>query len=200
MNIMTKLIQQVALDAEAEARRVSGEIADEVVSISEEEFFETTLNYIKENESSFEAIVFEINKFLQKLEDYNNSNFSVADQSLSGKIRSLSHKKDIIYKDFFVIQNMINNFLGQEIIMTYVHIDDEGKREIRISENDIEHLQVAGVIRYKGAKTGSVKLSYNVENHYEILKNSLPEEENVRLQIAAQTVEGRWHKYRKKVL
>lgn len=81
--------------------------------------------------------------------------------------------------------------------MTYVHVDDEGKREIRISDNNIEHLMVTTGTRWYGEYA---KLSYVVDSHYQALQNSLPKEENNKLQQAAQTVETRYQEHKKRVL
>jgi len=63
--------------------------------------------------------------------------------------------------------------------MTYVHVDESGKREIRISDNDIAHLGISsGLTRFGNP---FYKLSYNVESHYKTLKNSLPLEDNESL-------------------
>lgn len=199
MNIMVKLIENVAKDVENEAARNAGEeIAEEVVSVSEEEFFETTLNYIKENGVSFSIIKQEIQKFLNKLEDYDNSP-SKGGSSIEMITKNLELKKEFIYKDFFNIQNLINNFLGQNIAMTYVHIDESGRREIRISDNNIEHLAVTEGQRWPNGPKYA-KLTYVVEDHYEKLKNELPEEENEHLQITASEVDKRYKEHRRKVL
>jgi hypothetical protein len=47
--------------------------------------------------------------------------------------------------------------------MTYVHVDESGRREIRISDNDISHLGIS-----EGTFRGNPfhKLSYDVQSHY----------------------------------
>lgn len=61
--------------------------------------------------------------------------------------------------------------------MSYVHIDDEGRRDIRISQNDISHLGIiSGVHSWNG--NSFFRLGYYMEEHYKNLKNSLSDEEN----------------------
>ena len=82
--------------------------------------------------------------------------------------------------------------------MTYVHIDDDGRREIRISDNDISHLGITQGIMWNG--NPFYKLGYNVETHYQTLTNSLPKEDNDTLQQTAMEIENRYLSYKKRVL
>ncbi len=199
MNIIAKMITDVSTDVEQEISQELGEeISEKVVSVSEEDFYETTLKYIQDNEASFSIIKQEIQKFLEKVRQY-EALPSKGYSSIAMSTTLLKLQKEFIYKDFFNIQNLINQFLGQTIAMTYVHIDEFGKREIRISENNIEHLAITiGQTWSKGSKYA--KLSYVVQDNYEKLQNTLPKEDNEKLQAAAAEVESRYHKHRKKVL
>lgn len=107
-------------------------------------------------------------------------------------------QKEMIYQDFFRVQNLINHFLGQRVLITYVHIDDTGKREIRLIDNDLEHLQATTFNNGYGRKWAS--LGYIVEDHYRLLKNSLSDDENRGLDETAKEVESRYLKYRGKIL
>jgi hypothetical protein len=199
MNIMAKMIMDVSADVEREVSEEAGaEIAENVVSVSENEFFETTLDYIQNNGVNFTIIKQEIQKFLKKLEEY-ESLPSIGHASIGVASNLLKLKKEFIYKDFFNIQNLINEFLGQTIAMTYVHIDDSGRREIRISENNIEHLATTTGQRWPNGPKYA-KLSYVVNDHYQKLENSLPKENNDQLQAAAMEVETRYREHNRKVL
>ena len=131
--------------------------------------------------------------------------YEIAEKQISGNSKleivkqKLELKKDLIYKDFFELQNLINLFINQKIIMTYVHVDPvAGTREIRLFDNSIDHLQVQeGVGRYGGSYA---TLRYDVGAHYELLKNSLSDEENQGLQLTASEVEARYAKYKGKIL
>jgi len=84
------------------------------------------------------------------------------------------------------------------VLITYVHIDDTGKREIRLIDNDLEHLQATTFNNGYGRKWAS--LGYIVEDHYRLLKNSLSDDENRGLDETAKEVESRYLKYRGKIL
>jgi hypothetical protein len=53
--------------------------------------------------------------------------------------------------------------------MTYVHIDESGRREIRIFENNIEHLRITKSAKWPGGPEFA-KLSYVVDKDYQLLK------------------------------
>lgn len=120
------------------------------------------------------------------------------DESVRTKILLLETKKNLLYSDFFEIQNLMNSLIGQRIVMTYVHVDENGRREIRVSENDISHLGISEGMSWK--QQPFHKLTYDVANHYNILKNSLPQEENETLQQTAMEVEKRYLEHKKKIL
>lgn len=106
--------------------------------------------------------------------------------------------KKLIYTDFFNLQNLINGLMYQKIFMTYVHEDPiTGNREIKIYENDVEHL-VTTHSSYYGREI--IKLTYTMDSHMETLKNSLNDDENIGLQNTAQEVTRRYRRYNKKIL
>lgn len=179
----------------ANAEAIAAGVANAAITMTEDEFCQTVLNYISQN-TGYDQIVIKIKNFLNKLKEYNLPK-KFGGGSLEERIKWLELKKDLIYKDFFELQNLINNFLGQEIKMTYVHTDDEGRREIRISENNIDHLMVTRGSSYWGEYA---KLTYVVDSGYEKLKNSLPEEDNDTLQDTAREVEYRYEKNKKRVM
>ncbi len=88
--------------------------------------------------------------------------------------------------------------MKQKIILTYVHVDPiSGQREIRLYDNSIQDASVT-INSYYGREYA--KLSYTWGNHYQMLQNALPKEDNNGLQNTAQEVERRYEKYRGKIL
>ena len=174
---------------------IAAGIAEEMATMSEDEFYQIVLDYIL-NSSEYPMIMKAIKDFLNKLQQYQVPT-KFGGGGLAARIQYLKQQKDIIYADFFTLQNLINSFLGQRIQMTYVHVDDEGRREIRISDNNIEHLVIQDIESYWGQ---SAKLTYVVETGYDKLMNSLPREDNERLQTTATTVERRYDLNKKRVM
>lgn len=176
---------------------LSQSIAEEVINISHDELQQQLIEEITHSSGDLLFKIKEkIIEFVKVVEEYEKSHpkyFATIGQELA----ALEKKKDMIYARFFEIQNLINLFIGQKVVMTYVHVDDQGRREIRISENDIEHL---GISEGMWGNNPYHKLSYDVQNHYKLLQNSLPEEDNEKLQQTAAEVERRYDKYKKRVL
>ena len=121
-------------------------------------------------------------------------------QVIVGTVEHLELQKDLIYEAFFEVQNLINDYIGQKIVMTYVHVDENtGQREIRVFDNTIENVGVGTFERWSGGATYS-KLSYEMVQHYQKLRNSLPDELNRGLQETAQQVDSRFKKYKRRIL
>ena len=110
----------------------------------------------------------------------------------------LELKKDMIYKTFFRLQNLINAYEGQRIRITYVHTDDNGRKEIRLYDNNASDLEV----RWSNKKYGRnyQKLTYVMSDTYTKLNNALPEETNEHLQSTAQEVEKRFENNRNHIV
>lgn len=184
-----------------EVLSVADSVAEEICSITPEQ-----LEKELEGEDDvdldllFEQIKIKIAAFLNKMDEYERLNLQAgAGNTIGSLLKKLELQKEFIYADFFEIQNLINTFLGQRIVMTYVHVDDKGRRSIRISDNDISHLGiVAGTNHWDGSSF--YKLGYYMEDHYRNLKNSLPEEENEGLQQTAAEVEYRYLQYKKRIM
>lgn len=176
---------------------IGSQIADETIDITHEEIASKINQELIYNSNLFLTIRKKIESFLEKVEFYEKDNTNNLG-SISQQIARLKAKKEFIYADFFEIQNLINAFLGQRIIMTYVHVDDEGKREIRIADNDIMHLTISQGTNWGG--NPFYKLSYVVDNHYQVLKNSLPEKDNNTLNNTAMEIERRYIEYKKRIL
>ena len=118
--------------------------------------------------------------------------------SFDEQIYKLELKRDLIYKDFFELQNLINAFIYQKVIMTFVSVDPQtGRRELRIFDNNVEQVQTQVVNNHNRSYT---KLSYDVAEHYRILKNSLPDELNENLQNVAADVTERYVKYKGRIM
>ena len=172
------------------------EIAEEVVNISHEELASTINSELIGSKSLLPIIKQKIIHFLDTVEKYENTPKNIG--TIGQYLTRLRNQKEFIYAEFFEIQNLINAFLGQKIVMTYVHVDDEGRREIRISDNDISHLGINQGIMWNG--NPFYKLGYDVQDRYSTLKNSLPMEENLTLQETAMEVERRYLENKKRVM
>lgn len=172
------------------------EIAEDVISVSHEDLAQSIDQELLGNSSLLPIIKEKILHFLDTVEKYENNPKGIG--TIGQQLTRLRNQKEFIYAEFFEIQNLINAFLGQRIVMTYVHVDDEGRREIRISDNDVSHLGIARGTMWNG--NPFYKLGYNVESHYQTLKNGLPREDNEALQATAMEVERRYMEYKKRVL
>lgn len=139
-----------------------------------------------------------INKLIVDMEMYQNQTKYISGHSIEDTKEKLQKKKDLIYKDFFELQNLINLFIYQKIVMTYVHVDPlTGTRELRIFDNNISQLQVMTVNNYGRSYA---KLGYDINERYIQLRNSLSDEENSGLQSVAAEVEARYAKYKGRIL
>ena len=172
------------------------EIAEEVVNISHEELVSMINSELIGSKSLLPIIKQKIIHFLNTVEKYENTPKNIG--TIGQYLTRLRNQKEFIYAEFFEIQNLINAFLGQRIVMTYVHVDDEGRREIRISDNDISHLGINQGIMWNG--NPFYKLGYDVQQQYSTLKNSLPMEDNLTLQETAMEVERRYLENKKRVM
>lgn len=175
-------------------------VADEIPKITQEDM-EMAINQdlIGSNEL-FIQICEAIDYFIDLVDKYEHSHGHTG--SVSNQIAKLKYTKDYIYSSFFKIQNLINAFIGQRIVMTYVHIAEDGTREIRISDNNIEHIQAIEAERWPGGRKFT-KLSYVVEDDYKLLSRNIPEGETnneLKLQETAKEVERRYRTYKKRVL
>lgn len=132
------------------------------------------------------------------MEMYQNQIKLLPEKTIASTMQKLQLKKDLIYKDFFELQNLINLFIYQKVVMTYVHVDPvTGHRELRIFDNDISQLEVMQVNNYGRSYA---KLGYDINERYQQLKNSLSDEENLGLQTTAAEVEARYVKYKGRIL
>lgn len=156
-------------------------------------------NFNQNLNANMDEIIQLINNLIVNMEQYQIMTKMMSNLSSSeSQIMKLEMKKDLIYNDFFKLQNLINAFAYQKVIMTYVQVDPvTGQRELRIFDNDIDHLVTETVQNY--GKSYS-KLSYDIGDHYLKLKNSLPDGLNAGLQETAKQVTLRYEKYRKRIL
>ena len=160
------------------------------------EFSATTMNELMQN------IRFLIDKLIANMELY-EAQLKIISQIEDVKksqlqLKKMELRKELIYEDFFKLQNLINLFINQKIIMTYVHVDPQtGRREIRIFDNDISSLEAKIINQY--GKTYA-KLEYDVQDHFKQLKNLLPDEDNEGLQNVAAEVDARYKKYKGRIL
>ena len=182
----------------AEIEQLSEEFS--VVTLKEinEAFHQEIDNFSQDIAGQFEKIKALINSLITSMEEYQNQTKLLPDKTIASTMQKLKLKKDLIYKDFFELQNLINLFIYQKVLMTYVHVDPiTGQREIRLFNNDISHLEITVVNNYGRSYA---KLGYDVESRYQQLKNSLSDEENSGLQATAAEVEARYVKYKGRIL
>lgn len=178
------------------------QIAEEYSSITLEEVNKAFYQEIDEFSQDIQGQLAEIKKLINQLiidmELYQSSIKLITGISIEATKQKLELKKELIYKDFFQLQNLINLFIYQKIIMTYVHVDPiTGHRELRIFDNNIDQLQTMTVNNYGRSYA---KLGYELTQHYLQLKNSLSDEENLGLQNTAAEVEARYAKYKGRIL
>lgn len=178
-------------------------VIEEAVTVTTEQIeqaLEAEINAYRDNENGLLLEIQElINQVIRNIQEYQVATKNSRSGSVLQKAQELELRKNLIYKDFFLLQNKINLFLHQKVVITYVHVDPiTGKREIRLVDNDIEHLQVAEMKTPWGSTYA--KLHYDINSHYQQLLNSLPREENETLQETALQVELRWQKFKKQII
>lgn len=146
----------------------------------------------------FERIKALIESLIINMELYQNQVKLLPEKTIAATMQKLQLKKDLIYKDFFQLQNLMNLFIYQKVLMTYVHVDPvTGQREIRLFDNDISHLEATEVSNYGRSYA---KLGYDVAERYQQLRNSLSDSDNEGLQVTAAEVEARYVKYKGRIL
>lgn len=175
--------------------RLSEEIAEITIKDLNEEFHKEIDEFSQDLNARMIEMRLLVDKIIVGIEMYETMIEKQIQLSDSKTLEfKLTQKKNLIYNDFFKLQNLFNSFIYQKIIMTYVHVDElTGRREIRLFDNDIEHLQTETIENYGRSYT---KLSYDISEHYRLLKNSLPDEDNDKLQQTVAEVEARYVKYR----
>lgn len=177
------------------SKQIGEAIANETMRLTHNEIVEELKNSLRDKNILFNEIKDKIISFIKKL-DENNYDILIKynkGMSLEQKEQQLENIIELIYGDFFQIQNLINEYLGQKIVMTYVHVNSEGEREIRIFDNNVSHLKVENGYNFK-------KIGFEVEQNYKLLKNSLPDNINQNLSNTAKEVERRYSTYKKQIL
>ena len=119
-------------------KNISQNISNKIEEITTEQLEKTLYNELSKDQF-LKLIKISMEEFLNAVKEYEKKNNTFS-KNLDILKKQLDEKVEIIYSKFFAFQNIINAYLGQKIVMTYVHIDSDGNREIRISENNIEHL------------------------------------------------------------
>lgn len=162
-------------------------------------FYEENERVGKEFQLDISIISKAIDSLISSMEKYEIESKKIMSGTvtITQQIQKFELQKKLIYKQFFEVQNLINRFIGQHILMTYVHVDENGKRELRLFDNDINHLKASEVSNYG---RNYAKLGYEVNNHYLLLKNSLSDKDNEGLQNTAKEVEYRYIRYKKRIL
>lgn len=144
--ILTEIIEkekQAILYNKIHADEIAKGVAEAAVTLSEDEFYKLTLNYIQ-SKPTYSLLRTYLDKFIADGKKYLDIQKQLYEKygDIQNKIQNYEHRKNLIYENLFKLQNFINAFLGQEIVMTYVHVDETGSRQIRIMDNDIGHLMV----------------------------------------------------------
>ena len=166
-------------------------LSNEVPAVAHEDLVKTIVQGINEDDT-LQAINEAADTFIKNVEKYEKeAQLSSKEFSAKLAVTKLEFLRNEIYNSFFILQNLINAYTGRIIVMTYVHIDDSGRREIRISENNLDHIQNLKV-------RGRNQLKYVVEDHYKKLKQTIPsdgESNEGALQAAVHAVDQRYDKY-----
>ena len=188
---------------------LSSEVAElvrqEIDSIEDVTINELSNSISKELiDANFDNIIEHIKAFIKAVQLFEQK-YTVDKKALMAKgdyvvvAAAIQAEVKLIYELFFQVQNEINAFVGQKIVMTYVHIDEHGRREIRISDNDINHIAAVHHKKWWG-DTGHIGPSYVVADGYKKLKNTLPDEKNEGLQYTAAEITRRFQTYKHNVL
>lgn len=175
--------------------KVGEVVANEAMRTSHNEIVGELKNALRDRNILFNEIKSKITSFIANLEKNNYDTLIKYNReaTLDQKEQQLKEIIDLVYGDFLEIQNLINEYLGHRIVMTYVHINNNGEREIRIFDNDFTHLKVESGYNFK-------KIGFEVEQNYKVLKNSLPDNINQNLTNTAKEVERRYSTYKKQIL
>lgn len=178
------------------------QMSEEFSSITLEDvnqaFYQEIDEFSQDINSQMNRIKYLINSLIVNMELYQSQVKMLPEKTIAATMQKLQLKKDLIYKDFFELQNLINLFIYQKVIMTYVHVDPiTGQRELRIFDNDISQLEVKTINNYGRSYA---KLGYDIAERYQQLKNSLSDQENSGLQATAAEVEARYVKYKGRIL
>lgn len=182
----------------SEIEQISEEFATITLEEVNQAFHAEIDEFSQDLEMQFEKIKILIESLIINMEIYQNQVKLLPEKTIASTMQKLQLKKDLIYKDFFELQNLINLFIYQKVLMTYVHVDPiTGQREIRLFNNDISQLEVTEVNNYGKSYA---KLGYDISEHYQQLKNSLSDSENAGLQVTAAEVEARYVKYKGRIL
>lgn len=178
------------------------QMSEEFSSITLEDvnqaFYQEIDEFSQDINFQMNRIKYLINSLIVNMELYQSQVKMLPEKTIAATMQKLQLKKDLIYKDFFELQNLINLFIYQKVIMTYVHVDPiTGQRELRIFDNDISQLEVKTINNYGRSYA---KLGYDIAERYQQLKNSLSDQENSGLQATAAEVEARYIKYKGRIL
>lgn len=187
------------MDFSAIANEVSNKYAPVIMDDINKKFHEDIELFSQNFNHYFQQICILIDKLILNIETYETQVKALSGiDSVVVSIQKLKLKKDLIYKDFFELQNLMNLLVYQKVVMTYVHVDPvNGKREIRLFDNNIDHLGVNYINQYGKSYA---KLGYEVSEHYQQLKNSLSAAENDGLQNTAREVEERYARHKGRIL
>ena len=96
------------------------ELSEEYSSITLNEinelFHQEIDEFSQDIDEQFKKIKILINKLILDMEMYQNQTKYITGHSIEDIKEKLQKKKDLIYKDFFELQNLINLFIYQKVI------------------------------------------------------------------------------------
>ena len=149
--------------------QISNNISEVTLEDVNKAFHQGIEEFHQNSSQHLERIKILINNLIYNIEYFQGMSKLVPKGNVDASQKLLELKRVLIYKDFFELQNLINAFIYQKIIMTYVHVDPQtGMREIRLFDNDIKNLSSTIVNSY--GRTYA-KLGYELQSHYQLLKN-----------------------------
>lgn len=129
-------------DFTKEAEEILDYCSNHIIETSHEELVSSLSNDLIGNKNLLPLIRHKVKIFLKKAKQYKTMKSKEDRSNTTTIIKNLTFQKDQLYKIFFEIQNLINAFIGQKVVMTYVHHIEGEKWEVRVFDNDIKHMEI----------------------------------------------------------
>lgn len=173
-------------------------IAEDIAEISTRELKKALHEEIIDKSAIYKELKKLIPEFMKQVKQYQMKYMELKSMSFSDRWEAqeklLKFEIDNIYSVFFQIQNLFNAYVNQKIIMTYVSVDGDGNRTIKVSNNNIDLLSIEQfTYPYKFQKLG---YNFNNSEHATILKNCLPDKDNATLNTTAKEVTKRYNDHK----
>lgn len=145
--------------------------ARQIANITVEEFNKQIASQLEDiNKNEYEQIE-NINTLIKRLQN----KLYISKQGKHRVLRHNQYSEKLVYKTFFELQNAINEYLGQKIVITYVHVDKNNKREIKILDNTYDLLTSAGKYKSNLNKIGTILINQQIEeeNNFKAFENTV---------------------------